>query len=209
MPRLTVAGPAGKGFFSLAFLSIFLLLQLPARAQQETSGGEGDTLAISAEESATVVDSMAHDPHKAALYSALLPGLGQIYNKKYWKVPIIYVGFGTLVYFIDHNNRYYKDLKNGLIAANNDSINYTLKYFKYALSPEQMQNGKDIYKRWRDLSIILTGGFYVLQIIDATVDAYLFDWDVGEDISLHIEPGPVILPNGPPNTFGLRACLSF
>ena len=170
---------------------------------------KGDTLAISAEESATVVDTLAHDPHKAALYSAILPGLGQIYNKKYWKVPIIYAGFGTLIYFIDHNNRYYKDLKQGLIHYG-DTINpYTLKYFNFVLTEEQLKNGKDIYKRWRDLSIILTGGFYILQIIDATVDAYLFDWDVGEDISLRIEPAPVFSPGAPPNTFGLRACLSF
>ena len=189
----------------LSVILFFLFVLLFTASAQEGQIKEGDTLRVSAQDSAVVIDSMAHNPHKAALYSAILPGLGQIYNKKYWKVPIVYAGFGTLIYFIDHNNRYYKDLKQGLI----DYPDYHLKYFDYQLTYEQIQNGKDVYKRWRDLSIILTGGFYVLQIIDATVDAYLFDWDVGEDITLRVEPAPFIIPVAPPNTFAIRACISF
>ncbi len=197
---------AGLWLFFLSILSLHLLC--PDTVYGQRTGGEGDTLALDPGKSATIEDTSAHSPHKAALYSALLPGLGQIYNKKYWKVPIIYAGFGTLIYFINTNNRYYNDLKQGLIHAN-DSIPYQLKYFHYDLTPDQLQNGKDIYKRYRDLSIILTGGLYILQIIDATVDAYLFDWDVGEDITLRIEPAPITSPVMPSNSFGIRACLSF
>jgi len=145
------------------------------------------------------------DPQKAALYSAVLPGAGQYYNEKYWKMPIVYVGFGTLIYFIDRNTKYYKDLKGGLI----DFPDHDLKYFDNNLTYEQIERGKDIFKRYRDMSYIFTAGFYVLQIIDATVDAYLFDWDVGEDISLRMEPASIYTPVTPYNSFGVRACISF
>ncbi len=205
MLRRSAFKPAGKIFFTFIFLS--LLFYYPSQLWGQQPRDEGDTLAVQAE-NIKVVDTLAHNPRKAALYSAVLPGLGQIYNKKYWKPPIIYAGIGTLIYFIDHNNKYYKDLKQGLIHLN-DTIPYNLKYFDFELSKDQLQSGKDLYKRWRDLSIILTGGLYVLQIIDATVDAYLFDWNVGEDISLRIEPSRIITPVPFQNSFGLRACLSF
>lgn len=166
---------------------------------------EGDTLVLQAEEAVVVQDTTLRDPQKAALYSAILPGLGQIYNGKYWKLPIVYSGFATFIYFIDRNSRYYQDLKQKIIDPD-----YELKYFDGNYSNDQLTRGLDLYKRWRDLSIIGTAGFYVLQIIDATVDAYLFDWDVGEDISLKIRPDtPTMSPVLPYNSFGFTACLSF
>jgi len=172
---------------------------------QEASTPE-DTIIIEAAETEEAKDTLTKDPGKAALLSAAFPGLGQIYNQRYWKLPIIYAGFGTLGYFIDRNTRYYKDLKNKLLDPD-----YELKYFEGNFTDDQLTRGKDLYKRWRDLSIIGAAGFYVFQIIDATVDAYLFDWDVGEDISLRIEPSahPSLNPIMPSNSFGLSACLSF
>jgi hypothetical protein len=153
-----------------------------------------------------VEDIYTKDPGKASLYSAILPGAGQFYNEKYWKVPVVYGGFGTLAYFINRNTRYYKDLKQALI----DYPDHDMKYFDNGLTEDQITRGKDIYKRYRDLSYILTGAFYILQIIDATVDAYLFDWDVGEDISFRLEPAALSSPYSPyNNTFGVRACISF
>ncbi|MFW5819715.1 MAG: DUF5683 domain-containing protein, partial [Bacteroidota bacterium] len=76
-------------------------------------------------------------------------------------------------------------------------------------SEDQLTRGMELYKRWRDLSIIGTAGFYVLQIIDATVDAYLFDWDVGEDISIRIQPDSPAIPVTPYHSFGFTACISF
>jgi len=202
MHKRSLLNQAGKSFCIAVFLSLMIFLSFSVSAQQP--GVQTDTLEAAPENVPVVHDTLAHNPHRAAIYSAVLPGLGQIYNRKYWKVPIIYAGFGTLVYFVDHNSRYYKDLKNLLIDST-----YTSKYFHYELTPDQIKSGKDIYKRWRDLSIILTGGLYVLQIIDATVDAYLFDWNVSEDISLRIEPAPVFIPVGTPCSFGVRACLTF
>lgn len=156
------------------------------------------------------LDSAYHNPKKAALFSAIMPGLGQIYNKKYWKVPIVYAGFITMGYLIQRNTKEYKIWRQAY-------IDYDSSYYKppvsYPLSKEQVNLGKDFYKRQRELSIIATVGFYVLQIIDATVDGYLFSWSVGEDLSLKLEPSintfPVYTNLAPTNTFGLRACLSF
>ena len=153
-------------------------------------------------------DSAYQNPHTAALLSAILPGLGQVYNKKYWKVPIVYVGFATFAFFIDYNRKNYLLFK----QAHIDFPNYHLNY-DFPLSLEQIDRAKDSFKRYRDLSIIGTAGFYILQIIDATVDAYLFDWNVTEDLTLKIEPSLIQSPSQfytpTTNTFVLRASLSF
>jgi hypothetical protein len=165
-------------------------------------------------DSTTVVDvSYKQDedyqnPQKAAILSAVLPGLGQIYNKKYYKVPIIYIGFSTLAYFIYFNQQGYLEWK----QAYQDYPDYDLDY-DFPLTLEQIDRTKNSYKRYRDLSIIGTAGFYLLQILDATVDAYLFDWDISDDLSLKIEPvmiqSPSYILTPPSNTFALKASLSF
>ena len=164
-----------------------------------------DTIIIEAQEQEEVIDTSFHDPKKAVLYSALLPGLGQIYNKKIWKVPIIYAGFGTLGYFIDRNNKYYNDLRSKL-----KDPDYELKYFEVTnITEDQLITGKEYYQRWRDLSIISTVGFYLLQLVDASVDAHMFDWDVSTDLSIHIEPTGIYTPLSPFNSLGMRASISF
>jgi hypothetical protein len=164
-------------------------------------------------DTATYSDAYKHDsayqnPQKAAIMSAVIPGLGQVYNKKYWKVPIIYAGFGTFVYFIKYNQKEYLKWKQAYM----DFPDYHLEY-SFPLTLDQIDRAKNSFKRYRDLSIIGTAGFYLLQIIDATVDAYLFDWDVSEDISLRIEPSIIQSPSQfialPANTFALRASISF
>lgn len=152
-----------------------------------------------------VVDAAAleevHSPKKAAIYSALLPGLGQAYNKKYWKIPIVYAGFGTLGYFVGWNNKNYKTLRvayNDLTDNDPETNSYldleATKYynldnpteynqFKTALNKQQ-----DYYRRNRDLLIISLAGFYALNIIDASVDAHLFDFDISEDLSFDWQP---------------------
>jgi hypothetical protein len=150
-------------------------------------------------------DTAYHDPRKAVIYSALLPGLGQIYNRKYWKLPIVYAGFGTLAYFIHFNGVRFNEFK----QAYKDFPDYKLDY-PYPLTREQIERGMNYHRRYRDLSILGTVGFYILQMIDASVDAHLFDWDVGEDISLHFSPSYQIPGSYTgANTFGLRACISF
>lgn len=144
-----------------------------------------------------------HSPKKASIYSAVLPGLGQIYNHKYWKVPIVYAGLGGLIYGIVYNNDKYQYYKEQYIyMLDNDLTEWE------GITKEQAEVYKDFHKRYRNLFSIGTVGFYVLQILDATVDAHLINYDISEDIALIIEPA-ILSCNGINNSVGLRCCLSF
>lgn len=172
--------------------------------------GQEDTVKRKKTVDPAKLDSAYHSPRKAALFSAVIPGLGQIYNKRIWKVPIIYGGFVGMGFLIDWNNDRYRLWREAYI----DYEHYReILEVTWDMSKEQVKMGKDFYKRQKELSIILTAGFYLLQVIDATVDAYLFDWSVGEDLSLKLDPVITPVPSGTfnsyENTFGLRACLSF
>jgi hypothetical protein len=146
----------------------------------------------------TVPDSIIEKPHspsKAALMSACLPGLGQIYNKKYWKLPIIYAGFGVLTYFIVFNANEYMTYGCAYIEEmnNNENGNYSDLVKKY--SADDLLNARESYRRSLEISCLLTGLFYVLNIVDAAVDAHLFTYNINDDLSLKLDPviiGPVI-----------------
>jgi hypothetical protein len=126
-----------------------------------------------------------HSPKKATIMSAALPGLGQIYNKKVWKLPIIYAGIGTCIYFIDRNNTRFQRYKDALIAASDNDPNTVNDT---GFSTFQLDQLQETYRSWRDLSWIILAGVYVLNIIDANVDAHLFYFDVDKDLSLELRP---------------------
>jgi hypothetical protein len=125
-----------------------------------------------------------HTPGKAALYSALLPGGGQFYNKRYWKIPVIYTGLFIIGGFVGENNKQYNDYKNEAINRYNYDVvkNYT------NLTDQQVLDNMQYYERQRNLNILIFVGIYLLQIVDATVDAQFYTFDVNENISLNIEP---------------------
>ncbi len=128
-----------------------------------------------------------HSPTKATLFSAVLPGLGQIYNRKYWKLPILYTGLGALTYFIIDNNNEYVKFKNEYSARlSSDSLAMDPAYNLY--SDNNIITRKDYFRRSRDLLVIITGIVYLINIIDATVDAHLYDFDISEDISFRLLP---------------------
>ncbi len=142
-----------------------------------------------------------HSPRKASLYSAILPGLGQAYNKKYWKIPLIYAGFGTIGYFIGWNNGYYhtykqaySDLTDGDESTNSHLDFDAVKYYNlddptsYANFKSGLLKGQESYRRNRDLLIISFFGFYGLNIIDASVDAHFFDFDISDDLTFNWQP---------------------
>ena len=185
-----------KGNF-LLINTIFILFLL-------TAGNiYGQSLTIDSSKVTEVnVDSVAfHSPKKAALYSAILPGLGQAYNKKYWKIPIVYAGIGAIGYFIGWNNRQYQTYKKAYsdLTDGDDNTNSFLdleasKYYDLD-NPTQYANFKSgLYKqqnfdrRNRDLLIISMAGFYGLNIIDASVDAHFFDFDMSEDLTFNWQP---------------------
>lgn len=119
-------------------------------------------------------------PAKAAFYSAILPGLGQAYNKKYWKIPLVYGAIGTSLYFyLDSQKKYnsFRDAyKRRLEGFSDDKYSY--------LDNSRLISGQKFYQRNRDLSSLFIVGFYVLNIIDANVDAALLQFNVDENLSL-------------------------
>lgn len=176
-----------------------------------------------------------HSPKVATLLSTVAPGAGQIYNKKYWKAPVAWAGLGISIYYIILNNNNYIKYKHAYrdwiytVRTFNDStyvppeanthsyenleslsavdLNYYLNNNSdYVTS--FLYNNRYNYKRYRDLSAIVTLGIYVLNIIDATVDAHLYDYDVADDLSLNIKP--VVSPiYNPDPSFSLCLKLTF
>ena len=133
-------------------------------------------------------------PRKAAILSSTLPGLGQIYNKKYWKVPIIYAGLLTSAYYINENNIQYKQYKNAYLRRLDNNPNNDDFVGKY--SSGDLLILKDFYRRNREISILCFVGTYIINILDASIDSHLFDYDISEDISLQIKPTSTANING-------------
>lgn len=122
-------------------------------------------------------------PAKAAFYSAILPGLGQAYNKKYWKIPIVYGAIGASVYFYAENNKKYHQYRDAykrrLAGYNDDEFGF--------LDNNRLIDGQRFYQRNRDLSLLVAGLFYILNIVDANVDAHLMQFNVNDKLSLSPE----------------------
>ncbi|MBL7926481.1 MAG: hypothetical protein JNK61_06170 [Bacteroidia bacterium] len=141
-------------------------------------------------QSVSSIDSLEfmHSPSKAALRSAILPGLGQAYNNKYWKIPVIYAGAATLGYFIYFNNNQYQRYKEAYIYRLDNDPSTIDEFEQLGLQPEDIKAQKDYWRRNRDLCIIGMGALYTLNIIDAYVDAHLFYFNVAEKISMQVTP---------------------
>lgn len=129
-----------------------------------------------------------HSPTKASLFSAALPGLGQAYNKKYWKIPLVYIAMGIPLYYGLEQHGFYKEKYNAYKQRlNGDSTDVFLMRGNF-FTNEGLLKSLDINRRNRDLMYIVTGVMYLLQIVDATVDAHLFYFNVSDDLSLRYEP---------------------
>lgn len=161
-------------------------------------------------------------PRKAVIYSAIFPGLGQIYNRKYWKLPILYGGFVGFTYAITWNNGYYRDYLGGYqdIMDSNPETNRWQNLLPFGMDPESvdqkwftdvLQQRKDYYRYYRDLSIIGTFALYLLAIVDSYVDAQLFDFDMSPDLSMRIEPALLReeRPNYMGSSYGLQWSINF
>ena len=175
------------------------------------------------EEAFSKKEKKIHSPHKATFYSAILPGLGQAYNKKYWKIPILYAGIGALGYAIHFNSTNYNKYKNAyrdflIRDPGNKSyeqvvpVNLTLEEVEgqYAEWFQQaLKNKKEYYKRYRDLSYIGMAAVYLLNMVDASVDAHFYNFDVSDDLSMKIQPA--VLDRDPltGNKIGIQLSLNF
>jgi hypothetical protein len=174
------------------------------------------------------------DPTKVLWMSAIVPGLGQILNRKYWKLPIVYGGFLGCAYAITWNSGKYEDYKTAyrdITQYQSDPVykaeidkdfskasfiqiipkGYTID--NYAIGgisgwTTKLQTRQDVFRRYRDLSIISTIGYYAITIVEAYVDAQLYDFDISPDLSLRFQPTLLNDHNGFPNTPGLQCSLS-
>lgn len=160
-----------------------------------------DTIVVQSEPqtSQVAIADFQPDAQKAVWLAAVVPGLGQIYNRQYWKVPIIYGGTLGLVYGITWNDRMYVDYRKGYVDLMDKDPN--TNYFEHLLpSGVVLDNSNssyytkiiktklDNYRRYRDLCIIGTAVLYLMSIIDAYVDAQMFDYDISPDLSLEVAP---------------------
>ena len=213
-----------KIFFALGLLmtSVGSLAQtddlavMDSLAQSDAKILLGDTLETAADTTSVMLkkerkkkekrdwNTWRPNPQRALWLALVLPGAGQIYNRKFWKLPIIYGGFLGCIYALSWNNMMYKDYSQAYLDLMDDDPG-TDSYNKFMhlgkqITPENkdqyipiFKNRKDKYRRWRDMSFFILLGVYALSVIDAYVDAELSVFDISKDLSLKVEP--TVIPN--------------
>lgn len=188
----------------IVLLFSLLAFAVPAQAQVITAGP--DSVLVSTSDTAAVDDntfflSKWNRPAKAALFSALFPGLGQAYNKAYWKMPIVYATGGALGYFLISHHNDYQDYRQALIIRLDGDEDTKDKFADSNIFGEQRPNGadnlrraRDFYRRNRDLTILLSIGAYGLQIAEAYVHAHMKEFDISDELALKVQPNMMQLP---------------
>ncbi|HPE82931.1 MAG TPA: DUF5683 domain-containing protein [Aequorivita sp.] len=177
------------------FLNIFFLVFATSLFAQTS-----DSLTVKKDEKVIVItDSLLPKeeynplaPAKAAFYSAVVPGLGQVYNKKYWKIPIIYAGMAAGIYFYKQQDDDYDRFRN---AYKRRLAGYTDDEFQ-GISDDRLINAQKSAQKNKSISLIVTVAFYLLNVVDANVDAHLRQYEVSDDLSLQ--------PNFDYNQFNAR-----
>lgn len=147
-------------------------------------------------------------PGKATLYSLLLPGLGQAYNGEFWKIPIYIGGMGAAYYFYDTNNINYQRYRRIYKEATNKDVPYT-----GPITSEQALYYRDVFRRYRDYSVLAIALVYLLQVIDANVFSYMHDFEIVDDMAFEVKP-TVIMPDtqlafNPAPAFGVSVGFRF
>ncbi len=186
--------------FQLIIGITFLLLSANLCVAQATDTAKSNGIQL--QTVSPKVQAKYHSPRKAALLSTALPGLGQIYNQKYWKVPVIYAAFAGLAYSINFNQTKYIKYRNAYITSLDNT--YTGPY-----SQDQLAILYKYYHRYRDLSVIGVCLLYVLNIADASVDAHLFSFDVDNNLSFNIHPTWITTADINHYTTGLSLSIKF
>lgn len=192
-----------KTAIKISLLVIFILVATSPKVFSQ------DTIA-SVKQSADSTIIEKHSPHKATIYSLVLPGLGQAYNKKYWKIPIIYAGFGALAYNLSINNKEMRKFTEAYRYRLNGDTTFTNNpYVARYTDVNDLLRGRDFYRRRVELTVIFSAVWYILNVVDATVDAHFFDYDVSDNISLNIQPIMIKAPGNHLATGGIRLCMNF
>jgi len=142
------------------------------------------------------------NPKRALWLSLVIPGAGQIYNRKYWKLPIVYGGFVGCIYALTWNNQMYRDYSQAFVdIVDSDPETQSYNQFLHLGAKiddknrdryrELFQKRKDYYRRYRDLSFFVLLGVYALSVVDAYIDASLSDFDINKDLSVHVAPAVI------------------
>ena len=185
--------------------SLLVLVSVPLCAQTDSLSVEKEEVPIAIRDTVSLkepIDPLA--PSRAAFYSAVVPGLGQAYNKKYWKIPIIYAGMATGVYFYIQNDNDYDRFRN---AYKRRLAGFTDDEFfgpgpNPIISTDRLIDAQRTAQRNKDVSIVVALAFYLVNIIDANVDAHLKQYNVSEDLSL--EPSFDLNPVNSQANYGLQ-----
>jgi hypothetical protein len=159
---------------------LIIVLLCAARAQ---ASGPSDFSSIHFHRDSVIRPEKKHSPKAATIMSLALPGLGQAYNKKYWKIPIIYLGLGISGYYIHLNKDSMRRRQAALtLLLDNDSTNNNVGY--YTRKPvDQLRAERNRFRTLRDYSIIAFAGIYVLNIIDAAVDAHFYNFNIDKPLA--------------------------
>ena len=160
------------------------------------------------------------DPERAVWFALVCPGLGQIYNRSYWKVPILYGGIATFSYLIMWNARMYNDYRNAYhdfvdndpFTNSYEAIFYNLPNADLGWKKNTLKRKRDYYRRNRDMSIFGMAALYLVSVVDAFVDAQLYNFSVSEDLSFQVEPviNHFFLKDAPDsNMLGFKCTINF
>lgn len=187
----------------LALPSLILAQEKKSTTKQTFTAPDSSKITYELNESSIIINRMnPKKPIIAGWLSTALPGAGQVYNGKAWKVPIIYAAFATTTYLtIEYNNRYsqYKQLYKDLSESTDEDVSDN--------DLERAEEGMKYYTRYRDINVLLTFLFYVLNIVDASVDAHLSTFDVGDNLAHSWQP--TILPTDRQYAVGLKYTIRF
>lgn len=164
-------------------LAIFFIVFLFASPRVCAQGGE-----MTIVQDTTKVESKSNDidplsPARAAFYSAIFPGMGQLYNKKYWKMPLVYGAIGAGVYFYVWNNDKYHEFRD---VYKRRLAGYTDDNYPF-LDQDRLIRAQKFYQKNRDISALITAAFYILNIVDANVDAHLMQFNVDDNLTFKPE----------------------
>jgi hypothetical protein len=220
--------------YSLLIICFLLSFVFSLNAQIDTLQVRKDSVKLAndtakvegVKEKSVVMTEADHSPKKAGMLSAILPGLGQAYNRKYWKIPVVYAILGGVGYLAYTNTLYYNFWHGALIIKNNpyhtdlELFNYATahsagvtdlspSYISTKISETDFQTENDYYRRNRDLSYFFTGVLYLCNILDATVDGHLYNYNVDDNLSFHIQPTVFSLGMANSSAMGLSFNMKF
>ena len=193
---------ANRSIFRLFIVFCIALLCSGFALHAQTNSG--DTV-IKIGNDATVTLSRKHvfqpNPKRAGLYSAILPGLGQFYNRQYWKIPVIYGGLAVAGYYFADNLTNYQNYRKAYIGRINNP--YPTDKYVGIYTVDQLQQLQNDYNRFLNLTVLFTGVGYTLQVLEAITGAHLKNFDVSRDISLHAQPAVF------PKAIGISVAVNF